>query len=99
MPACHLSATDNKSLDFVIFITLAKMLDTFSQNIIFKRRTAFHLRLVTDIIKKQKYNFLVRCCASDNLVYKVLASNADHEINTAPEFKLHIVVTVHLEQC
>jgi len=31
-------------------------------------------------------------CASDNLVGIVLASNAEREINTAPELKLHIVL-------
>jgi len=33
--ACPLNATDNKSLNFFIFKTLAKVVDAFSQNIIF----------------------------------------------------------------
>jgi len=36
-----LSARDSKSLDFVIFRTLAKSVDTFSQNIIVECRMAF----------------------------------------------------------
>ena len=43
-------------------------------------RTAFNLPLVTDIISKQKINFLVRYSASENLLCQVTASNAEREI-------------------
>ena len=45
--ACPLNITDCKSLDFVIFRTLAKMFETFSQDIINECRTAiYHLCLI-----------------------------------------------------
>jgi len=71
--ACPLSATDNKSLDFVIFKSLAKMFDTFSQVITNECRAAFNLPLVTDIIRKQQNYFLLRYCA-----FRVGASNEEH---------------------
>ena len=53
---------------------------TFSQDIMNERRTAFNLPLVTDIVIKQKINFLVRYSASENLLCQVFASNAEREI-------------------
>jgi len=66
--------TKDKSLDFVIFRTLEKMFDTFSQVISNECR---NLPLMTDIIRKQNNIFLVRYCAFDNLVCKVFASHAE----------------------
>jgi len=40
-------------LDFVIFRSLAKVVDTFSKVIINECRAAFNLPLATDIIRKQ----------------------------------------------
>ena len=62
------------------FRTLAKIFETFSQDIINACRMAFNLPSVTDIINKQKINFLVRYSASENLLCKVLESNAEREI-------------------
>ena len=53
------------------------MFETFSQDIINECRTAFSLPLVADIIRTHKINFLVRYYASENLVCKVFAQNAD----------------------
>ena len=80
--ACPLNETDYKSLDFVIFRTLAKIFETFSQDIINECRMIFNLPSVTDIISKQKINFLVRYSASENLLCKVFESNAEREIKT-----------------
>jgi hypothetical protein len=41
---------------------------------------AFNLLSVTDIISKEKINFLVRYSAPENLLCKVLESNAEHRI-------------------
>jgi len=73
-----LSVTNNKSLDFDIFRMLANIFDTFSQVIIKECSTAFNPPLATDIRKRAMY-FLVRYCASDNLVCKVFASNAERK--------------------
>ena len=86
--ACPANATDNRSLDFVIFRTLANIFETFSQDIINECRTAFSLPLVADIIRTQKINFLVRYYASENLVCKVFAQNAECEINALRVLKL-----------
>ena len=75
-----LNETDYKSLNFVIFRMIAKICETFSQDIINECQTAFNLPLVTDKISKQKINFLVRYSASENLLCKVFASNAEREI-------------------
>jgi hypothetical protein len=77
---CPLNAPDYKSLDFVIFRTLAIIFATFSQDIIYKCRMAFNLPPVTHIISKQKINFRVRYSASENLLCKVFESNAEREI-------------------
>ena len=68
------------SIGFVIFRILAKIFETISQDIINECRTAFNLPLVTDLISKQIINFLVRYAASENLLCKVFASNAEREI-------------------
>jgi exonuclease III len=78
--ACPLNVTDYKSLDFVFFRTLAKIFETFSQDIINECRTAFSLPLAIEIIRKHKISFLLRYSASENLLCKVFASYADHEI-------------------
>jgi len=75
--ACPLSVAVNKSLDFVIFRTLAKFVDTLYQVVFNECRTAFNLLLMTDITRKQK---IISYCASDNLICKVLASNAEREV-------------------
>ena len=80
--ACPLSITEYKSLDFVIFRTLAKIFETFSQDIINECRTAFNLPLMSDTISKQKINFLVRYFTSENLLCKAFALNADSEIKS-----------------
>ena len=80
--ACPLNATDYKSLDFVIFRTIAKIFETFSQGIINECRLIFNLPSVYDIISKQKINFLVRYSASENLLCKVSESDAECEIKT-----------------
>jgi len=74
------------------------MFDTFSKNIVFECRMAFNLPLVSDIIRKQKMNFLVRYCASDNLVCKVFASNAELEIKSL-HLNYKYRLPVHLEPC
>ena len=67
--ACPINATDYKSLDFVIFRTLAKVFEISSQDIINECRMISNLPSVTDIISKQKINFLVRYFASENLLF------------------------------
>ena len=61
---------------------LLKCLKTFSRDIINECRMIFNLPSVTDIISKQKINFLVRYSASENLLCKVFESNAEREIKT-----------------
>jgi len=86
--ACPLSATCNKYLDFIIFRTLAKMFDTFSQVIFNKCRTVFNIQLVADMIGKHNINFLVRYCASDKFVLCLhQVQNAKYK-SIAPELKL-----------
>ena len=80
--ACPLNITDYKSLDFVIFRTLAKIFETFSHDIINECRTAFNLSLMSDKISKQKINYLVRYSASENLLCKAFALNAECEIKS-----------------
>lgn len=80
--ACPLNNTDYKSLDFVIFRTLAKIFETFSRDIINECRTAFNLALMSDVISKQKINFLTRYSASENLLCKVFALNAEYEMKS-----------------
>ena len=65
---------------FVIFRTIAKIFETFSQDIINECR--INLPSVTDIISKQKIHFLVRYSASENLLCKVFESNTEREIKT-----------------
>ena len=77
---CLLNTTDYKSLDFVIFRTLAKIFGTFSQDIINECRMAFNLPHVTDMISKQKISFLLRYSASENLLCKVFESSAEREV-------------------
>ena len=86
--ACPVNATDIRSLDFVIFRTLAKIFETFSQDIINECRTAFSLPLVADTIRKQKINFLVRYYASENLVCKIFAQNTECELNALRVLKI-----------
>ena len=80
--ACPLNITDYKSLDFVIFRTLAKIFETFSQDIITECHTAFNLSLMSDIIRKQKIYFLVRYSASENMLCEAFALNAKCEIKS-----------------
>ena len=80
--ACPINITDYKSLDFVIFRTLAKIFKTFSQDIINECRTAFNLPLMSDKISKEKINFLVRYSASENMLCKAFAINAEREIRS-----------------
>ena len=78
--ACPLNVADYKSLDFVIVKTLAKIFETFSQVIINECRTAFNISLMCDIISRHKINFLIRYSASENLLCKIFALNAECEI-------------------
>ena len=78
--ACPLNVADYKSLDFVIVRTLAKIFETFSQVIINECRTAFNISLMCDIISRHKINFLIRYSASENLLCKIFALNAECEI-------------------
>ena len=80
--ACPLNITDYRSLDYVIFRKLAKMFETFSQDIINECPTAFNLPLMSDIISKQKINFLVRYSTSENMLCKAFALNAECEIKS-----------------
>ena len=59
--------------------TLAKIFETFSHDIN-ECHTTFNLPLLTDIIRKQKINFLIRYFASENFLCEVFAWNAESEI-------------------
>ena len=88
-----LNETDYKSLDFVVFRTLAKIFETFSQGIINECRLIFNLPSVNDIISKQKINFLVRYSASENLLCKVFESDAEREIKTiVKQYEIRTIV-------
>ena len=86
--ACPLNATDYKSLDFVICRTLAKIFETFSQDIINECRMAFNLPLVNDTISKQQINFVVRYSASESRLCQVFTSNAERETTALRRSKL-----------
>jgi exonuclease III len=80
--ACPVNATDKKSLEFVIFRTLAKIFGTFSSDIINECRIAFNFPLMVDNINKQKTNFLLRYCMTENILCKIFARDAEREINS-----------------
>ena len=52
--ACPVNATDKKSLDFVIFKTLAKIFETFSKEVIDECRIYFNIPLAADMLINHK---------------------------------------------
>jgi hypothetical protein len=51
--ACPVNITDKKSLDFAIFRTLAKIFETFSQDIIKECRIAFNIPDAAELVKNK----------------------------------------------
>ena len=64
--ACPLNATEKKSIDFVIFGMLAKIVETLSREVINECRAAIRLPLAANIIKTQKIDFSARYHALEN---------------------------------
>jgi hypothetical protein len=79
--ACPVNVSDIKSLDFAIFRTLAKIFETFSQDIIYECRMVFNIPVAADILIVQKAKFLRRYTASENHLCKLFVKNSDREIN------------------
>ena len=78
--ACPLNLSDKKSLDFTIFRALAKIFETFSQDIIKDCRVAFNIPVAADLVNRQKISFLLRYSASENLLCRLFVKNAEREI-------------------
>jgi Reverse transcriptase (RNA-dependent DNA polymerase) len=78
--ACPVNATDKKSLDFVIFKTLAKIFETFSKEVIDECRIYFNIPLAADMLINHKMKFLMRYSASENLLCQLYAPNAEREM-------------------
>ena len=78
LPAVN--ATDNKSFDFVIYETFAKLFLTFPKDIIKECRTASGISLIVDNYNTHTTDFLVRNCLLENHLCRVFASNVELEI-------------------
>jgi hypothetical protein len=80
--ACPINSSDRKSLDFVIFRTVAKILGTFDSTIIADCRNAFGLYNIVETINKLKIRFLMRYSASENIICRVFACIATSELTS-----------------
>ncbi len=81
LDCCPLNASEKHSLDFVLTRSLMKLFQTGSNIVITECRSAFRIKLLSELVRERKLKFLSKFSASENGICQVFATVAAEELN------------------